>query len=426
METSTEIEAKAAPAVQPKKRRERGRGHIFRPKFKTKDGQKRECPNFWIQYYWCGVAYRENTHSDKITVAEKLLLRRLGQMQAGKFVGTRVEKVRFNELAEDIRRDYRNEKNRSIDRLERSLGYLSRFFGNRRMIEIGTDLIEQYKELRKRQPGDEGAHEGLSTGASSATINRELAALKRMFHLGMEQEPPKVLRTPRIKMLKENNRRTGFLEHEQYRQLRDALPDYVRPILVLDYHSGVRIEEALGLQWEQNVDLLEKEVCLDPEMTKNEEARILPLEGEILETLKMQRELRDAKYPDCPWVFFRDGKRIKNFYKAWRNACVKVGLGRFEKQEDGREKYFGLIPHDLRRTAIRNLVRAGVPERVAMDISGHKTRSVFERYNITSRRDRQEAARRLSSYLSEKNRQSTDKVADLGAEQSHPKPCVIN
>ena len=90
-----------------------------------------------------------------------------------------------------------------------------------------------------------------------------------MFHLGMEQEPPKVLRTPRIKMLKENNRRTGFLEHGQYRLLRDALPDYVRPILVLDYHSGVRIEEALGLQWEKNVDLLEKEVCLDSEMTKN-------------------------------------------------------------------------------------------------------------------------------------------------------------
>ncbi len=87
----------------------------------------------------------------------------------------------------------------------------------------------------------------------------------------------------------------------------------------------------------------------------------------------------------CPWVFHRDGKRIKNFYAAWRTVCKKAGVP-------------GRIPHDFRRTAVRNLVRAGVPERVAMQMTGHKTRSVFERYNIVSEGDLEAAAKRLDEF----------------------------
>ncbi|SRR6266498_6100545 len=93
-----------------------------------------------------------------------------------------------------------------------------------------------------------------------------------------------------------------------------------------------------------------------------------------------------AHSPECPYVFHRYGKWIRYPYVAWRNACRDAGLS-------------GKFCHDFRRTAVRNLVRAGVPERVAMMIIGHKTRDIFERYNIVSDRDLQEAARRVEECI---------------------------
>jgi hypothetical protein len=83
-----------------------------------------------------------------------------------------------------------------------------------------------------------------------------------------------------------------------------------------------------------------------------------------------------------------DGRRIKDFGKAWIEACMRAGL--VTKGDDGKQRPERLF-HDLRQSGIRNLVRAGVPEKVAMLISGHKTRSVFERYNIVDEPDRDEA-----------------------------------
>ena len=85
------------------------------------------------------------------------------------------------------------------------------------------------------------------------------------------------------------------------------------------------------------------------------------------------------------WVFHRGGKKVGDFRKSWETACKKAGVP-------------GHIPHDFRRTAVRNLVRAGVPGRVAMQMTGHKTRSFFERYNIVSEGDLETAAKRLDEF----------------------------
>jgi integrase len=156
--------------------------------------------------------------------------------------------------------------------------------------------------------------------------------------------------------------------------------------------TGWRIpSEVLPLQW-RHVDFEARVVRLDPHTTKNDEGRTFPFTDaleQLLEAQKAEHDRLKAEDVICPWVFNRTnkkvkGKRITTFIKPFRAACTKAGCP-------------GRIPHDLRRTAVRNLVRAGIPERVAMQMTGLKTRSVFERYNIVSECDLLEAAKKLNA-----------------------------
>ncbi|MEN6536773.1 MAG: hypothetical protein ABFD60_09175 [Bryobacteraceae bacterium] len=118
-------------------------------------------------------------------------------------------------------------------------------------------------------------------------------------------------------------------------------------------------------------------------------------------TLAMQRAIRDEKFSGTPWVFFRyaTGERLQNLREAWEAACYRAGLWNGDEKTGRPAKLF----HDLCRTGLRNLVRTGAPETVAMKISGHKTRSVFGRYNIVSESDLKEAAKRLGEYMAKKS-----------------------
>ncbi len=129
-------------------------------------------------------------------------------------------------------------------------------------------------------------------------------------------------------------------------------------------------------------------VYLEAGTTKNDEPRVFPFTDELGEVLEAQRKytkrIRKERGQITPWVFHREGKQVKSFRRSWLTACKGAGVP-------------GRIVHDLRRTGVRNLVRAGVPEGVAMKMTGHKTRSVFERYNIVNDADLEEAARRLNA-----------------------------
>jgi integrase len=210
-------------------------------------------------------------------------------------------------------------------------------------------------------------------------------------------------------MLKESNTRVGFFELQEYLNLRSALPHYLKPVVTFAYHTGWRAGEILNLTWDK-VDLRQGIISLNPGETKNEGARTLYLNEELAKEMKT---LQGNRHLGCPFVFHHNGKKIKRITRAWKTACIKAGLCEPLRDENGKpvvrrikkgkvKEKVVMVPtklfHDFRRTGVRNMVRAGIPERVAMMVSGHKTRSVFERYNIVSDQDLKEAARKMQAY----------------------------
>jgi len=348
--------------------KKRGTGCIYK---------QRGSANWWIKYYLNGKAYPEPTGSPDRKVAEKILREKMARKTLNQLKPV-ADKVKFDDVVALLINDYKINGKRSLDRVEHGLKHLMPFFGGRKVQTITPGLIDAYILERQEQ------------GAANATINREMANLKRAFNLAIEKG--KIDQRPFISMLEEDNVRTGFFTAGEFLALRDALPDYLRPIVTFAYYTGWRKQEILTLGWNQ-VDLQGKTVRLAPGQTKNKKGRVIALDGELLEVIQAQSEKRRVvALPGqshtllCPYVFHNNGNPIKDFRSAWKAATGKAGLS-------------GRLFHDLRRTAIKNMVKAGVREKVAMEITGHKTRSVFDRYHIVDEEELREAARKTSEHV---------------------------
>jgi integrase len=347
---------------------------------------------WWVGYYVVGEQCWESTHSIDEGDADALLLKRCSELNTGMFRRPVLVSLTIGRLLDAVMEDYQlnNRATTSIStarsmikhHLEPHLGLLpvSRF------CQESVRLLRQYMMTRK------------SEGAAVASINMERRILHRAFSLAKELGD--VTTIPQFpKAMEGENIRKGFFEYEEFVRMRGGLPSELRPVAEFAFWTGCRKNEILQLRWVQ-VSLVDRIIRLEPGETKNDEARAIPLTESIFQVLALQKDLRDLKFPGTPWVFFRheDGRRIKYFGKAWIEACKRAGL--VTKGDDGKERAERLF-HDLRRSGIRNLVRAGVPEKVVMLISGHKSRSVFERYNIVDERDLHWAAGKLDRYIQE-------------------------
>jgi integrase len=380
-------------------KRERGQGRIF-----SRPGSK----NLWIQYYSRGEQIRMSAETTNPKKARKLLRQKIGQVEAGVHPDTR--RITYEELRETYYADYVTNRRKSLRRDQDGNPHmdkvvrLDKFFAGYKASEIDASLIRKFTAEQQAK------------GLENGSINRSISALRRMFHLA--KEDGKIRDLPHFPMVDEAAPRKGFFERDEYETLFAALPDYLRLPFSIGYFSGMREGEILGLKWDQ-VKFLDGTIELLAGETKNDDSRSVPIIPQLRALLVEQYGKRQ---PDCPYVCFRlDRKghavKVQGFRKAWYSACVRSGLGKMEPKTDRvtgellyvpkrgpRSKpkvkmiYQGKIFHDLRRTGVRNLVRAGVPEKVAMAISGHTTRSVFDRYNISSGKDFVEAGRKLEVF----------------------------
>ncbi len=230
-----------------------------------------------------------------------------------------------------------------------------------------------------------------------------------MYNLGLRSE--KSTKKP-FPHLEEDNTRQGFFERAEFESVFARLPAHLRSVVTFAYYTGWRVQsEILPLTWDR-VDLEAGTVRLYKGTTKNKDGRVIILPQILRDIVEAQWQEHLTLYPECPFVFHREGQQIKYFRRRWARACEEIGLT-------------GKIPHDFRRTAVWNLVRAGVPERVAMMITGHKTRSIFDRYNIVSEGDLAEAARKIDLGIASRQSDSSREQLPTTAKQEEKSKQIV-
>ena len=353
-------------------------GHLFHRRRRDRNGKVREYKTWTYKFYHNNKQRYYNTGETNKRKAKDKALAYEAEVKKGD-TPWEYDKTTFEDMKEMLELDYKTNRKKSTERMIYSLKALESYFSGYKAKNITTHQIRLY--IKQRQDAEK----------ANATINRELAALKRMFHLAEQETPPRVAQVPHIPMLKEDNVREGFFEYREFEALRTKAPFYLKGVITLAYETGMRKEEILSLTWDQ-IDLQGKTIRLTD--TKSGEARTIPFSTIMSKVFRNymlgwgRKKLSENELKSLPYVFLnRDGNdRIRDFRAAWDTACEKAGIGK---------KLF----HDLRRTAVRNMVRSGVSEHTAMKISGHKTRSIFDRYDIISDKDIKEAAGKVEDYL---------------------------
>jgi integrase len=293
----------------------------------------------------------------------------------------------FENHLKDMRREGRDAYNVYTER-NRVNKNLVPVFGHREASSIKIVDVKNYIDAR------------LKSKIAVATINRELSALRRALNLGLEDGLLSDI-PPKIKALKEKNVRKGFVERETYLKMLRHLPTHQHMLFCFGYYLGVRRGELLELQWEWLLPYWQEAepiIKIPGEVTKSGEPHTIPIyHPDMRAMVEMALATRN---PECPYLFQFKNHRLKNPRTGWEQARVAAGVPK-------------LLFHDTRRTAVRLMEQAGIPRAEAMQITGHKTESIYKRYDIGSERGASETGKRLREHW---------RQLDAPEQETAPKP----
>jgi integrase len=361
---------------------------------------------YWVQFYVDGRQMRESSKTGDPMKAEKYLRGRLKEVHAHELDASRPfisrsDKLRtIAELMDALKTDFAIRGKDSRQNLS-NIARARADFGTVRATSLTPEQVDRYIEDR------------LLMGSAKASINRVTQLLGQAYKLAG-------LPAPRIRRPSEKgNARQGFFSASEIRRVIANLPAELRDFTLFGWLTGMRKGEIASLAWE---DVDGDVIRLRAENAKNGEARMIPLEGELAELIERRRAARQVKVDGIATIssliFHRDTLVVSEFRKSWATACNSAGVGKLvcpqclggvteerncescgKTWKREKLKYIGRLFHDLRRSACRNMLAAGVPQSIAMKISGHKTDSMFRRYAIAAEADLRTALQRMQQYL---------------------------
>ena len=322
---------------------------------------------------------RESTRTSNEQKARRFLKTREERVAAGQPILPRVDRIRYEEIRKDLEAHYEAHGTRDLAEFKRRVKTLDRMFTGRRVATISQLDADAYMIARQEQ------------GMKPGTIRRELSTLVTMPRSAYESG--KLLRLPILHKPKDGPARGGFFEPAQYAAACRRLPEDLRVATLIAYVLGWRTQSEILTLERRQVDLEAGALRLEPGTTKNDDGRIAYRTPELKAALagRLERvkalERRLGGIVPCVFPHIGKGKRAgqprRDFRKAWAAASKAAGVpGRYR--------------HDFRRTAVRNMERAGVPRSVATKVTGHRTGSVYRRYAIVFDADLQLAARKMT------------------------------
>jgi integrase len=337
-----------------------------------------------------GKECRESTGTDDFDEAQRMLRQRLHMIDEGTYIGPERDRFTVGELLTGLLDFYVVQGHRSLPSAKAQAKAIRAALGSCRAIDVTTGRVRRVTKAWQEAK------------VTNATINRRLSLLRRAYSLGKLVLDPTRLDFSDL-FLVENSPLGKHIDAAAFAAIHQHLPPSLKPFFEFAYLCGTRKGNLARTTW-AHWNAQTKEFTWTAAEVKAKRPHVLPLDGRALEIVERLYQTRQLH---CRYVFH--GGRctlghqpskahacVGDFKRAWATACKKAGF------PVGRT-HGGFVFHNTRHTAVTNLVNAGVPAHEAMTVSGHRTRSVFDRYSLSLKQQTKAALRRVTEYTQQQD-----------------------